>query len=160
PNSRFSDGTPVTGTDVSSAWALGGNGDELRPEVRRLVRSIHTVDDRTVEITLRSQGVDTPLALAHPDLAIVKRVSGSRWPLGTRSARIAAAGDTPPFTAPSVITVSRFSADPASVATPENLSSVRFLVAPGRDLRDLLDNGVGLMLTRDPMAVEYAATLP
>jgi len=140
-NSRFSDGTPVTAADVVSAWTLSGIGDELRSEIRRFIRSIHAVDDRTLEITLRSQGVDVPVALAHSDLAIAKRVSGSRWPLGTRPARVAAE-------------------NPLSVATPENSFSVQFLVAPGRDLRDLLDEGVGLLLTRDPTAVEYAATLP
>jgi hypothetical protein len=42
--------------------------------------------------------------------------------------------------------------------TRDNLSSIRFLVAPG-DPRDLLDHGVDLLLTRDPAALDYAATL-
>ena len=41
----------------------------------------------------------------------------------------------------------------------DNLPPVRFLVARG-DPRDLLDNGVDLLLTRDPAALDYAATLP
>jgi hypothetical protein len=41
----------------------------------------------------------------------------------------------------------------------DNLSTIRFLVAPG-DPRDLLDDGVDLLLTRDPAALGYAATLP
>jgi len=139
-NARFSDGTPVTAPDVAAAWTLSG-GEDLRLEVRRLVRSIHAFDDRTLEITLRNQGVDAPLALAHPDLAIAKRVSGSRWALGTRPARIV-------------------SENPLSVAIAENSHYVQFLVAPSRDLRDLLDDGVDLLLTRDPRTVEYAATLP
>jgi hypothetical protein len=112
----------------------------LRLEARRFVRSIRAFDDRTLEVTLRNQSVDVPLTLAHPDLAIVKRVSGSRWPLGTHG-RIA-------------------SETPLSVVTPENSFSVQFLVAPGLDLRDLLDGSMDLLLTRDPRAVEYAATLP
>ena len=41
----------------------------------------------------------------------------------------------------------------------DNLTTIRFLVAPG-DARDLLDDGVDLLLTRDPAALDYAATLP
>ena len=41
----------------------------------------------------------------------------------------------------------------------DNLSTIRFLVAPG-DPRDLLDDGVDLLLTRDPATLDYAATLP
>jgi hypothetical protein len=41
----------------------------------------------------------------------------------------------------------------------DNLSTIRFLVARG-DARDLLDDGVDLLLTRDPAALGYAATLP
>jgi hypothetical protein len=41
----------------------------------------------------------------------------------------------------------------------DNLSPLRFLVAPG-DPRDLLDDGVDLLLTRDPTTLDYASTLP
>jgi len=41
----------------------------------------------------------------------------------------------------------------------DGLPDVRFLVAPG-DPRDLLDDGVDLLLTRDPATLDYAATLP
>jgi len=146
---RFSDNTPVTAAEVLSGWTGGGIGAQLQPHVSRLVQSIVAIDDRSLAITLRSQQVDVPLVLAHTDLAIAKPVPGSRWPLGTRSARIAPDGDTPPRTGPSVITLSR-----------DNLSSLRFVVAPDRDRRDLLDEGVDLLLTRDPAALDYAATLP
>jgi hypothetical protein len=137
-NARFSDDTAVTAADVVAVWS---NGSELRPEVRRLIRSVRVVDDRTLEVALRNPGTDLPRALAHTDLAIAKRVSGSRWPLGTRATKIAA-GET------------------SSVITIENSSSVRFLLAPGRDVRDLLDQGVDLLLTRDEKALDYSATLP
>jgi hypothetical protein len=148
-NARFSDGTPVTAAEVLSGWTRGGSGAELRPHVSRLVQSIVPVGDRAIAITLRSQRVDAPLVLAHTDLAIAKPAPGSRWPLGTRSARIAPNGDTPALTGTAVITLNR-----------DNLSSIRFLVAPDRDRRDLLDEGVDLLLTRDPAALNYAATLP
>ncbi len=74
------------------------------------------------------------LPLPSPDL---------RGRLGTRPARIGPGGS-------SVITL---------VSLPGN-SSIRFLVASGRDSRDLLDQGVDLLLTRDPRTLDYAATLP
>jgi hypothetical protein len=159
PNARFSDDVPVTAADVVSAWNMG-TGDALRPEVRRLVRSVRSIDDRTLEISLENHGMDAPLALAHPALAVARRVSGSGWPLGTRPARITTDGNSPSTIAPAIITLVRFSADAALAGTPKDLSSVRFVVAPGRDLRDLLDERVDLLLTRDPAVLDYAATLP
>ena len=157
---RFSDGTPVTAADVVSDWSIGSSGGELRPEVRRLVRSVSALDDRTLEIALRSERGDAPLALAHTDLAIARRVPGSLWPLGTRPVRIAPDGDTPASTGRSVITLIRLPVDSTLLEKPENLLSVRFIIAPGRDPRDLLDEGVDLLLTRQSPALDYAATLP
>jgi hypothetical protein len=147
-NARFSDGTPVTATDVRASWTSDGIGDELRPHVSRLVQSIVPVDDRSVAITLRSQRTDVPLALAHTDLAIAKPAAGSRWPLGTRPDRSAPERDA-----------SAAIAGPAIALTRDNLPSIRFVMAP-RDPRDLLDDGVDLLLTRDPATLDYAATLP
>ncbi len=153
-NARFSDGTPVTAADVRASWTLGGvgtgtgTGDQLRPEVSRLVQSVALATDRALAITLRRQRVDMPVALAHPDLAVAKPVTGSPWPLGTRSGRVAPDSGTPGAGAVAVITLAR-----------DGQPAIRFLVAPG-DPRDLLDDGVDVLLTRDPAALEYAATLP
>jgi hypothetical protein len=145
---RFSDGTPVTAAGVRAAWTRDSIGDELQPHVSRLVESIVASDDQTLAIRLRSQRVDMPLALAHPDLAVAKDVADSRWPIGTRSARIAPDANAPSANASSTITIAR-----------DNLPPIRFLIATG-DPRDLLDKGVDLLLTRDPAALDYAATLP
>ena len=146
-NARFSDGTPVTAVDVRASWT-DGEGGELRPPVSRLVQSVVVVGDRALAIVLRSQRVDVPLALAHPDLAIAKSIADSQWPLGTRSSRIATEGHPAGAKTGTVITVDR-----------DNLPAIRFFVAAG-DTRDLLDQGVDLLLTRDPATLEYAATLP
>ena len=155
PDARFSDDTPVTAADVVASWMSSGDGrgneSELRPEVRRLVQSVAAVDDRTLEITLRSQRADAPLPLAHTDLAVAKSVPGSPWPLGTRGARIDPGVAAPASARPSVITLMRL---------PVNSATVRFLVSSGRDSRDLLDQGVDLLVTRDPTTLGYAATLP
>ena len=134
---RFSDGTAVTPADVRAAWTLDASGSELRPQVSRLVQSIAVTGDHALAIVLRSHRVDAPMALAHPDLAIAKATDSSPWPLGTREARVA----------PDSITVVRAALPP-----------IRF-VAAGGDPRDLLDRGVDLLITRDPAALGYAATL-
>jgi hypothetical protein len=140
-DARFSDGTPVTAADVRASWTRDGT-EELRPQVNRLVESVAVAGDRALAITLRSRRQDAPLALAHSDLAIAKAVAGSPWPLGTRSSRIA------PGAAPGLITVVR-----------DTRAPIRFLIAAG-DPRDLLDQGVDLLMTRDRAALDYAATLP
>src|SRR5437899_7755716 len=65
---RFSDGTPVTAADVVSDWSSRSGADALRPEVRRPVRAVSALDDRTLDIPLRRDPGDAPLALAHTDL--------------------------------------------------------------------------------------------
>ena len=147
-DARFADGSPVTSTDVRAGWTPRGSSGELRRDVSRLVESVVPISGRDLAITLRSHRTDVPFALAHSDLAVATLDPGSPWPLGTRASRIAADADPPRGTAASAVTVTR-----------DNLSPVRFLIAPG-DSRDFLDRGVDLLLTRDPMALEYAATLP
>ncbi len=139
---QFANGIPVTASDVIAGWSRDGTGGELQPHVNRLVQSLISIDSQTIAITLRLPRTDAPLVLAHTDLAIARAVPGSAWPLGTRAARIAGDRET------LVVT-----------ATANNAASVRFIVAPG-DPRNLLDKGVDLLVTRDPTALSYAATLP
>ncbi len=103
---------------------------------------------------------DAPVALAHRDLTIAQPVTGSPWPLGTRRAKIATDREMPASTGESEIHLIRLPASPESSDTRGNLLSVRFLVAPGGNLRDLQDAGVDLLATRDSTAVNYAAALP
>jgi Bacterial extracellular solute-binding proteins, family 5 Middle len=146
-DARFSDGTPVTSADVRASWTRGGIGAELRQDVSRLVESVVPIGDRDLAVTLRSHRVDVPLVLAHLDLAVTKPVANSPWPLGTRASRIVIDGNAPGATPASALKLTR-----------DNLPAIRFLVAPG-DPRDPLDQEVDLLLTRDPVALAYAATL-
>jgi hypothetical protein len=145
-DARFADGSPLTAADVPAGWTRNGLGGQFRAEVDRLVQSVAIIDDRTLAIRLRSQRAE-PLALAHADLAVAKSVGGSAWPVGTRAARLVPTSEKP-VRAESVFMVVR-----------DNLPSIQFRVFPG-DPRDLLDGGVDLLLTRDPAALDYAATLP
>jgi hypothetical protein len=147
-NARFADGAAVTTADVRAAWVRDHLGDDLHPRVRRLVQSIVLVDDRVLAITLRSPRPDAPVALAHPDLAIARPATGSPWPLGTRADRAAVEPAPTDRAGSAAITITRDHGPP-----------IRFLQSP-RDTRDLLDDGIDLLLTRDPATLDYAATLP
>jgi hypothetical protein len=144
-DARFADGAPVTSADVRASWTRGG---EFRQDVSRLVESVVPIGNRDLAVTLRSHRVDVPVALGHLDLAVTKLVANSPWPLGTRGSRIVTDVNAPGATPASALTLTR-----------DNLAAIRFLVAPG-DPRDPLDHGVDLLLTRDPVALDYAATLP
>jgi hypothetical protein len=143
----FSDGSPLTATDVVTSWTVEGNPEVLRPAPGRLVRSVLAVDERTLEIALRSRTIDVPTALAHTDLAVAKRQPGSSWPLGTRSGRITSA-ETNAREGTTLITLTH----------DNSTEPTRFVVAPNRDGRDLLDGGADLLLTRDARTLDYAAT--
>ena len=148
-NARFSDDTPVTAAEVIAAWSSNGVSD-LRPQAGRLVRSALAVDNRTLAITLTNPRSDTnaPLALAHTDLTIFRRMPGSQWPVGTRNTVVADGGRPGPI------------GTSITLVDPNNRFSVGFLIASGRDARDLLDGGVDLLLTRDSTVLDYAAALP
>ncbi len=143
---RFSDGVPVTSAHVRAAW-MGDTSNTLHPRANGLVDTVIALDDRTLAIRLQRQHADAPVPLAHTNLAVARAAADSRWALGTRASRILDDNEQPgAFRA--VITLERYGLPP-----------VWFFVAPG-DPRDLLDEGVDLMVTRDPAALEYAATLP
>ena len=101
---------------------------------------------RTLAITLRSQRTDAPLALAHTDLAIAKSVPDSLWPLGTRRSDRIDIRRVDDQTGRHL--------DDSAPCRPFGFSLL------AGDPRDLLDEGVDLLLTRDPAALDYAATLP
>ena len=146
-NARFADGTLVSSSDVRASWTRGDAGDELQPQVSRLVESVVAIDDRTLAIAPRRPRPDVPLELAHADLAIARRTPGSSWPLGTRADLASVEPDSSPGAIATTVTVRR-----------DTLPSLRFIASAG-DPRDLLDRDPDLLLTRDPAALEYAATL-
>lgn len=157
-DAAFSDATPVTASAVLASWSVDGAGQELRPLARRLVETVSAVDDRSLAIVLRHARDADPAALAHTDLAIARdagAAGGSAWPLGTR-ARVSVESTKGTLPGSSILTLMRVAQDGFTADASDALT---FIVAAG-DRRDLLDEGVDLMLTRDPAALEYAATLP
>ena len=155
-DARFSDGTPVTTGDLVSSWTRRGSGEELRSLVSRHVQSVVPVNDWVIGITLRDEMAEAPLALADTDLAVTKRADGSRWPLGTRLTEIKEDRARPTGRAGlSVVSVT-----PREPEASDPPSAILFVVAPETDPRDLLDEGVDLLVTREPSTLDYSATLP
>jgi hypothetical protein len=159
-NARFTDGTPVAAADVLSGWAEAGGGTGLNARVTRHVESALALDNRTLSVTLRGDRTDTPLALADADLAVAKRVADSPWPIGSRAAAIAPDQAPAGSAARSVITLTIAASDAQPSASGTAPSSIRFLIVPGGDARDFLDEDVDLLITRDAGGLDYAATLP
>ena len=104
---RFSDGTPLTAAAVRASWVEPGDEEALRPRVRRLVESVVAVDSRTLSVTLRTRRGEAPIALAHTDLAIARRVARTPWPLGTRADRATPERDPSGSGAATAMTIAR-----------------------------------------------------
>jgi hypothetical protein len=153
---RFTDGTPVTADAIVAAWEAGGGAAPGAPPSRH-VRSVASLDSRRVLVHLRD-GVSAPAVFAHADLAVFRRVPGEVWPRGTRLWRASGpvvsdrAGRTRLF-----IQVTDGAGNDTIVP---GLQTLVFTIAPGVDGRDLLDEGMDLLVTRNPRALDYAATLP
>ena len=149
----FSDGSPVTAADVVESWTRDG---DMRPQTRRYLQSVAATGERTLAIGLHD-AAPSPLVLANAGLAVARRSESSLWPLGTRGTQISS---EPPQQRRSVLTVSEVAAAANEPGGPDPRWSARFLVSPGLDQRDLIDQGVDLVLTRDPRTLAYASTLP
>ena len=156
PNARFSDGTAVTARDIVTGWTRGGTS--LSPEIARIVRTATAADDGTLNVVFQEEhpglGPLTGIGrLADPVLAVARTVPDAAWPLGTRDVTIES--DKVSLTSGrTTITVA-----PAATVTDANRRTIRFVVLPTRDGRDLLDQGVDLMITRERAALTYAGTL-
>lgn len=164
-DAHFADGTTVRARDVIASWTRGSS--TLSPDVMRFVRSATALDDLTLSVVMQRtgpQGSPAPDALAQPALAVARFEPGSPWPLGTRDARLEAPqlsgrGRSTIALVPSTLASAPDPTAPGSSAPRGSVGIVRFLVAPGGDARDLLDQGVDVLVTRDPAALAYANVL-
>ena len=156
---RFTDGRPVSSADVLSSWGAPGSDGWLQPEMRQLVASVVAVTPRVLGIRLRDDGAETPRSLAEAALAIASRRSGVSWPLGT-TGFLVIDHRRGSFPEAGVITMTQESAVAVGGAGVEMTGRFRFLIAPGTDPRDRLDERVDLLVSRDPSVLAYAATLP
>jgi hypothetical protein len=140
-DARFWDGSSVTATDVAASWARG-DGDWFAFAAG--IDSITVGDTRTLAVHLGEPGRDVPRVLASPEFAVARRFEDWYWPLGSAVDRIE--------------TDSRGGVN-SYPESPALGPSVRFLSVPGADARDMLESSYDVLVTADPTAVDYAATL-
>lgn len=168
-NARFSDGTAVTAREIITSWTRGGTS--LSPDVARVVRTATVLNDRSLSMVLQEEhpglGPLTGIGrLADPALAVARTTPDAAWPLGTRGFTIEG-GTASPARGRTTITLLPTALLPTPVPTQVPTDAVtgaerraiRFVVLPTGDGRDLLDQGVDLLVTREPAALTYAATL-
>lgn len=149
-DARFADGSPVDAAAVVSAWhATDLSAGAGRPSPLDGA-SVAAPSERSVVVTLAS-GLRNPSLFAEPRFAVAGRRERDGWPV--------ASGDHEPgadvgsgMPGRTVALVPRRGA--------EGTSRVRLVASGAAGARDLLDAGIDLLLTRDPGAASYAASLP
>lgn len=137
-SARFWDGSSVTAGDVVAS---------LLERAPPGISVVGVRDERTVSIRFERPQAVGPLALADPALAIARRARGSSWPLGTGPHRIDPRSEGRSGSGQGALTV----LPAAGAPVPE----LRFLIRPGADERDLLDEGADLLVTRGAAVLEY-----
>jgi len=155
---RFWDGTRVTAADVVSGWRLAER-ESSAGIVYPWIDAAIAFDDSTVVVSGNEPRGRVPEELAYPAYAVTKPPDVSGWRLGTGAhrpdgpyiragARGGGQGSSPP---PAVI-----SAYPVG---SRSWTLLQFRLAANSDPRDLLDDGVDLLIA-DGSVREYSATLP
>ncbi len=166
----FWDGTPVRAEDVLASWrarypGTGGSGTEAwlvsaRRRLRAAVAaSAMVVDDRTLRIVLDRPSSEPPAWFADPALAVHGTSGDGGWPDGTGPWRLHP--DAPlPGGGRVGSSAERIVAWPEGWTPGDTRPVLRFRTGPVRDPREVLDAGEDLLVTDDPAALAYAATLP
>jgi hypothetical protein len=147
-SARFWDGVPVAARDVIAAWG---------PAVAAVADSVVPAGERAVTVRLRVAAPAGPVALADPALAVAKRVPGLAWPIGTGRYGVwggTAGGDLGVTPLPG----ERLPAIHWRAGGGGGAGAGAGAGGDGGDTRDLLDGGVGLVVTDDAGALAYVAS--
>ena len=149
----FHDGTPVTANDVVAAWRERRSGTGAGSDARLLALEGVTVEsERVLTVHLRDPHRGGPRLLADPYFSVHRRGADSTY-LGTGAY-----------------------GHPSAVDSPQSSGAQAVLLAPQRgwttlpvltlrdsrsgDGRDLIDEGVDVLLTAERSVIDYAATRP
>lgn len=143
-NARFSDGTPVTPADVSRSFAEVSTPRPWATQDAMLVGwagiiSSRLLGDSAIALEFADASRTAPQVLAHPALVTVRHTAGST--VGSGAFRVTAATDE-------------------QVQMIAGVDEVLSLNVVAGDMRDALDAGVDLVVTRDPRTLDYADGLP
>jgi Bacterial extracellular solute-binding proteins, family 5 Middle len=140
---HFSDGVPLTAWSVVEAWRLRATMDSASDVWKAIdLSSTRATGPHTLRVE-SANGVRLDSSFfTLPQLRVARRESNS-WPVG--------AGPYAIDTLPGVRTTIRMS--PMSAVGPP----IVVQVLAGRDPRELLELGASAMVTRDPVALSFAA---
>jgi hypothetical protein len=143
-DARFWDGKAVVASDVVTAWhATGGQLTEASQLALRVANGTTIVDDHTLIVSLP----DTAWrVLADPALAVYQPQSGPGWAGGTSRYRVESESSRGGL----LLAPAWKSSDPQLSVRP----------LPTSDARDAIDRGIDVLVTDDPLTINYAASRP
>ena len=168
PDARFWTGEPVTTRDIVASW----RAVQPRSALPDGVRAIELLDRERLAISLERPTDEPPSFLAHPSFAVARRDSTAVWPVigsgpyqvvpptsvrsgqpssSTTFLRLLRAG------LPETTTEARRPSGGGLVEWP---SITEIQISSGGDGRDLLDQGVDLLVTRELETLQYGSALP
>lgn len=152
-DATFSDGAPVTANDVAMAWRERRLDPGVPQDPRGpALEGVAIESEREITVHLRDAHRGGPRLLADPSFAVHRRVPSATGPLGTglyRAPSIPESGGLGNVDPATTILVPRMSA----AAPVLVLRAMR-----SGDARDLIDQGVDVLVTSDRRVTDYAAT--
>lgn len=142
----FWDGTPVTAQAIRQSW-LTHETHSVAPWADAVAGSVAVGAERELVVRLGRPHTDVPRVFADPTLAVALNDDGSTgWPMGTGTYQVVVrAGDD-------------VLAAPLGAIGSDDLPVLRFVVQSS-DPRDVIDAGVDLLMSNDPLVVQYAASM-
>ena len=147
----FWDGTSVTARRIAEVWGGEATSRAARAAGVHEIVAQSDESDRELVVYLDPARSDVPRFLADPAFAVALRGSASRWPLGSGPYSPHSEGAEGSSSSSAVLTVRPVESGEGPV--------IRFRPATGTgtDARDLLQDGVDVMITSDPVVLDYAA---
>jgi len=145
-DAAFWDGSPVTAESIRESW-LKDVPHRSAPWADGVSSSVSITGERELTVTLRRPYQEVPLVFADPTLAVARAVDASNgWALGTGTYQVAKH------------TENEIHVAPLGAASSDDLPVLRFLDF-GDDPRDAIDLGADLLITREPIVVDYIGTI-
>ena len=141
---RFWDGAPLTATDVKRSWMQFALD---RTAVSSVLDSVVAEGNRIVHVFLSRAHTGVPRELSSLEFAVMKEPADSPWPVGSGPYEIVEMEQLAPAAGNR-----RFLLRSIDGAAPRVL---RFLESPAADARDVIRDGIDMMVTSDHAVLEY-----
>jgi len=143
-DATFWDGTPVTAASVRASWLTEVPG-RVVPWADSVAGSVLAIGQRALTVRLRRPYQEVPRVFADPTLAVARAADTlGAIPLGSGTYHVTEHG------------VGEIRVAPLGAVRSDELPVLRFLDT-GDDPRDAIDRGVDLLVSREPIVVDYVA---